>query len=1593
MYPIEDFTESVHFLKEVGDYFHDAIDAKDKNAKELQRNLAHITTEILSPLAATINNEVNVPVLRQFVDSLYPSVLELSKRRKNLPWVGPLVQLLLAVSQKQYFLNHWSIFLDYCLAAIKDSRYSRVCLESVSRLVWVYCVRHRCEANNTTATRLNLILKNIFPVGARHVTPRDQPSAYFVRILQFIAEVKLELAMSTIEELLGAAAIKTTNPERIQICSERQNIGLRAFVAIANSLQQCEKPPLPSNMSMPSGNTIRGKKTFLHSPLVEEQARTVGLDKYLPTVARALRQLLLTLDNLVGSTYLATRNQKIDDISHDKLDLLTLCVSAIPRILPEHFLRNYQHRSQILRIICQLTIHQNVNLQEQALRSLQSMIVDLPNLREDITAAYCIFILTDINDSWENLIEVSANNLSTLIEKWHECHNAESSCDDYSTILDRLEGFCVLLLANSSVQVRLSCVRILRSICSLSEKMQIKSPRLINLFNLCAAQTMNIASLRALIERYSGARAEDWREKLDQLIQFVWKNSTQVVPLQANNNRNTSLTLFFVFLDTFERIRSGPWETMASGNAVSFIGTQRNRTQPSAAGYLQQWAHYLLTALASAPNMSVMDATPTGTPDWLSNSGLLSATKRPDGLFKWVLDSLQNTNEVTKRELITSCLARTSQVSVELLLSELKLQDAAPNAKKRNKRRDQQKYQTARILAEMAELGKLNHPVKPNVIKYTLHCYEYWKSVNGEQELSEDRDQRRLNFVRLVVALIRNSPEDARKELFTTEQRSNLASLFGTWSPSQQTEYSTLSCMALIGRCSVLIAGTVELDQRFSYWLSRLLLLEENEQITTAVENITAIKTAGSVDALIIEFVSALLRANRDQLYIFSTELIHRCYHADTQIVNQRAFLALASVIGSEGWEGAELEQIEQIKVPLIVLSLANLSNESSQVSQAAQLFSQVLAKYLSAAGENIESVSSDLYPAMLASRLSSFTYPVVAEIFSRLQPRMVGGDETRRVEIDPLDQHNSLNFDNSLNFFYESRLLNLLIPWLKNIRLEGNCVSPESLFILNNLLYCSHRFSKRHPVATRHIWSALASNEANAMAAINCLAALARLDNLDVSIHELLQDVVREICLQAPSAFECIVTNLTNHGPVPFQLQPAAESPHWTVKKSKSDSPNGSVNSAKVESSIVVRERRTKTATAVELNNIRKPTSLVIRDRAVSNRDIYHSSGDGTDSGKIDAHKYYHLPFSMLLPDRFHSSKSSLGSITLLFIPNLLNDRRRRHDSVKPKIPSILVSSILYLDSSVAEIRNAARLSLLGLAHRQLMSCELNEGARVLLHQLENRGQLLNEKPSPGDSGYSTMSGEPSDLASPMSYESAVSSISASSGQSSLGMVHYLCTTRKFWIKELASPSFLPSSLRSSLQLKNLSESLLAVFGHNLRGDLAELTIASAINSPSQPITCRALQLYRSLLLPLTERVLSKLIAKLSEIVADPHEEKQAAVLEILDTFSMDIRTRTKNSEKLGVKDLASDSGSATVPKSHNRQQSGHRRSGSIFGNEFKNKENKLEIKSISAGAILSEKEKRTKAAQSDELDMPDEDVRILTIMVQVAGALLYSD
>lgn len=56
------------------------------------------------------------------------------------------------------------------------------------------------------------------------------------------------------------------------------NIGLRAFLVIADSLQQKDgEPPMPTTgIIMPSGNTLRVKKIFLNTTLTDEEAKGIG---------------------------------------------------------------------------------------------------------------------------------------------------------------------------------------------------------------------------------------------------------------------------------------------------------------------------------------------------------------------------------------------------------------------------------------------------------------------------------------------------------------------------------------------------------------------------------------------------------------------------------------------------------------------------------------------------------------------------------------------------------------------------------------------------------------------------------------------------------------------------------------------------------------------------------------------------------------------------------------------------------------------------------------------------------------------------------------------------------------------------------------------------------------------------------------------------------------------------------------------------------------------------------------------------------------------------------------------------------------------
>ena len=89
------------------------------------------------------------------------------------------------------------------------------------------------------------------------------------------------------------------------------SIGLRAFLVVADSLQQKEgDPPMPQTMGvMPSGNTLRFKKTFINKYLSDAQAKHIGMALYYPHVRKAFNSILHQLDVQVGKPLMRTRSE------------------------------------------------------------------------------------------------------------------------------------------------------------------------------------------------------------------------------------------------------------------------------------------------------------------------------------------------------------------------------------------------------------------------------------------------------------------------------------------------------------------------------------------------------------------------------------------------------------------------------------------------------------------------------------------------------------------------------------------------------------------------------------------------------------------------------------------------------------------------------------------------------------------------------------------------------------------------------------------------------------------------------------------------------------------------------------------------------------------------------------------------------------------------------------------------------------------------------------------------------------------------------------------------------------------------------------
>ena len=297
----------------------------------------------------------------------------------------------------------------------KDPKLSRVALESLYRLLWVYMIRIKCESNNVTQSRLQSIVNSLFPKGSKTVVPRDTPLNIFVKIIQFISQEKLDFAMrEIIFDLLSVG-----RPIKFINAPERMSIGLRAFLVIADSLQQKEgEPPMPRTVSvMPSGSTLRVKKTFLNKMLTEDAAKTIGINPYYPYVRKVFDDILRALDAQFGKPYMLTAagaGAKTDaEDAKPKLDLFRTVIAAIPRLIPDGM-----SRADLVETLSRLTVHTDDEIRALSCQALQNLVIDFPDWREDVLWGFMQFVVREVTDLNPGLLDNGLRMINQLLGAW-----------------------------------------------------------------------------------------------------------------------------------------------------------------------------------------------------------------------------------------------------------------------------------------------------------------------------------------------------------------------------------------------------------------------------------------------------------------------------------------------------------------------------------------------------------------------------------------------------------------------------------------------------------------------------------------------------------------------------------------------------------------------------------------------------------------------------------------------------------------------------------------------------------------------------------------------------------------------------------------------------------------------------------------------------------------------------------------------------------------------------------------------------------------------------------------------------------------------
>uniref|UniRef100_A0A665VPD8 Furry homolog a (Drosophila) n=1 Tax=Echeneis naucrates TaxID=173247 RepID=A0A665VPD8_ECHNA len=998
MYPVEDFEASFQFMQECAQYF---LEVKDKDIKHA---LAGLFVEILVPVAAAFY---------------------------------PLVTCLLCVSQKQFFLNRWHVFLNTCLSNLKsrDPKMARVALESLYRLLWVYMIRIKCESNTATQGRLNTIVTTLFPKGSRSVVPRDMPLNIFVKIIQFIAQERLDFAM---KEIIYDLLCVGKPAKAFGLNPERMNIGLRAFLVIADKLQQKDgEPPMPNTgCTLPSGNTLRVKKTYLSKTLTDEEAKVIGMSQYYFNVRKAIDNILRHLDKEVGRCMMLTNAQMLNKEPEDmitgerkpKIDLFRTCVAAIPRILPDGM-----SKPELIDLLSRLTIHMDDELRLIAQNSLQSLLVDFSDWRDDVLFGFTNFLLREVQDTHQGLLDTSLKLLLQLLTQWKLTQLLQTSSGlkippergPHSTVLHAVEGLALVLLCSCQLSTRRLAIAILKEIRSLfmaigqTEIMDQLSPVILESFvNVAVSDTVtgHPVDLQWLVE---------WNALLVNSHYDI--RSPSHVWIFAQSVKDPWVLCVYSLLRQDNLPKHCPTALISS--PLNPVYAKKTSSSGSGDSYVTLWRNYLILCFGVAkPSIMSPGHLRASTPEIVSaapDNGVSYDNKvigSPS--VAWLLKQLVPLMRAESIELTESLVlgfGRTNSLVFRYIRD---------GNKKRRERRDLLRLQLLRIFELLADAGVISDSTNGALERDSLALgalfLEYVDLTRMVLEAENDKDSEilkdiRAHFSAMVANLIQCVPVHHRRFLFPQQSlRHHLFILFSQWAGPfsimftpldrysdrnhqiTRYQYCALKAMSAVLCCGPVFDNVGLSPDGYLYkWLDNILACQDQR-----------------VHQLGCEVVILLLELNADQVNLFNWA-VDRCYTGSYQLTSG-CFKAIATVCGTRNNQSDI--------VTLLNLVLFKASDTNREIYEISMQLMQILEAKLFVYSKRIaeQKPSSILYGTHgPLPPLYSVSLPQLSSQLARMYPELTLPLFSEVSQRFPTTHPNGRQI-----------MLTYLLPWLSNIEL-----------------------------------------------------------------------------------------------------------------------------------------------------------------------------------------------------------------------------------------------------------------------------------------------------------------------------------------------------------------------------------------------------------------------------------------------------------------------------------------------------------------------------------------------------------------------------